>query len=218
MADVRFTDPALQQAYRALMRESRGGAHIDESTWDRIAADEIDASGRDAAFDHIVSCASCARAWHGIQELQRAAISDGLLAPPLPAASAWSSTRIASLAVAATLVLAVGAAIVVRQQATQPEVTRSAAALPRVEGLMMAYSAQGVPTFVWAPVPTATRYRLEVFTDDGRPVWSGDAQYPTAEWPSNVQRPKGAYRWRVEALNGDGPIARSPLTAVEIPR
>jgi hypothetical protein len=217
MADLLFTDAALRDRYRALMRESAATAHIDEATWVALAADQLDQAGRDAAFDHILSCAECSRLWHGIQEFRRAAITDGLLAPEDPVA-APAYRRYVPIAIAAALILAVGGVVMVRQRNAAPEVVRGSIALAPVEGLMMAYSPEGVPTFVWTPVSTATRYHVEIFTEDGRPAWSRDAQSPTAEWPSDVPRVTGAFRWRVEALNGEAAIARSRLTAVEIPR
>jgi hypothetical protein len=87
-----------------------------------------------------------------------------------------------------------------------------------VEGLMMAYAADGVPTLVWTPMPDATRYRVEVFTDDGRPVWDRETAAPPFGWPADEPRVKGAYRWRVEALNGDVVLARSRFTPMELSR
>ena len=38
MAELPFVDPALRQAYRALMLERPGAGHLDDATWDRLAA------------------------------------------------------------------------------------------------------------------------------------------------------------------------------------
>lgn len=218
MADRLFTDRALQDTYRALMQDSVPAGHVDEATWDLIAAGEIDPPRRDAAFDHILSCARCARIWHGVQELQRAATSDGLIAPDAPLASPWHYSRFVPLAVAATLVLAIAGVAIVQQRDADPGALRSSASLPPVDGLMLAYSPAGVPTFAWTPVATATRYHVDIFTDDGRPVWSGEAVAPPMPWPDGVPRPTGAYRWRVEAVSADVPIARSRFVAIDLPR
>ena len=71
---------------------------------------------------------------------------------------------------------------------------------------------------IWTPVPTASTYRLEIFTEDGQPLWTGNVSTPPVRWPNELARTKGAYRWRVEAQNSDGAIARSPLALLELTR
>jgi hypothetical protein len=211
MADRLFTDPALRDAYRALMRDNPG-THVDEATWDRIVSGELDDHRRTELFDHITACNRCAAIWRGVLSLQEEAAKEGLMASEIP----WWKSRLAPLAAAAALVIAIGGVMIMRQPGT--DTLRSTAGLATVEGLMMAYAADGMPTLVWTPVPDATRYRVEVFTDDGRPVWDRETATPPFRWPDDQPRAKGAYRWRVDALNGDTVTARSPLTPMELSR
>ena len=76
----------------------------------------------------------------------------------------------------------------------------------------------GVPAFAWTAYPGATRYRLSVFSEDGRTVWSRETALPAARWPDDVPRVSGAYRWRVDALAGRMTVASSRVADVEIPR
>lgn len=76
----------------------------------------------------------------------------------------------------------------------------------------------GVPVFSWTPLPGATRYRIAVFFDDGRTVWTRETATPPVRWPDDVPRSAGRYKWRVEALAGSATVASSPLADVEIPR
>lgn len=215
MVERLFTDQALQDAYRALMRDGAAAGHLDEATWDRIVAGEIDPAGRDTAFDHVVSCERCARVWRGVLALKSEAESQGLIAREVPATS-WRA-RLWPAAAAAAVLLAISGVMVMRQPRVD-DPTRSASALATVEGLMMAYAADGVPTLVWTPVPDATRYHVEVFTDDGRPVWDREIATPPLGWPGDEPRVKGSYRWRVEASQGDRVLARSRLTPLELSR
>ena len=218
MAEPLFTDRALQEAYRALMSDGAAGGHLDEATWERIASEEIDPPARDGAFDHVIECAECSRVWRGILALKSEAETQGLMAPAAaPSTPLWRS-RYVPLAIAATLVIAVAGVMLTRQPAPESGTVRSATSIAAIEGLMMAYDPAGVPTLVWPPMAAATRYRVDVFSEDGRPIWSAEVAEPPARWPDNAPRVKGPYRWRVEALDGDTVIARSQLTLMEIRR
>ena len=216
MVERLFTDRALQDAYRALMQAGAAAGHIDEATWDRIVASDLEPDARDRVFDHVLECDDCARVWRSVLALRADAESQGLIARETPVTS-WQS-RLLPLAAAAVLVLAIGGVMVMQQRQPDDEQVRGAADVATVEGLMMAYAADGMPTLVWTPVPEATRYRVEVFTDDGRPVWDREAASPPIGWPDGAPRVKGAYRWRVDALNGEALLARSRLTPMELVR
>jgi hypothetical protein len=71
---------------------------------------------------------------------------------------------------------------------------------------------------VWTPLSEATRYRVEVFSEDGRPIWTREVTVPIVQWPADVARARGAYRWRVDAMSGADVIARSRLTVLELSR
>ena len=225
MAERLFTDPALRDAYRALMRDNPGG-HIDEATWDRIVATEIDPAERETAFDHVVTCDRCSRIWRGVLALQEEARNQGLLDRETTPTS-WRARRslgeggwrgrLVPLAAAAILIVAISGLLISRR-APDADAVRSTTALATVDGLMMSYSAEGVPVFIWAPVRAATGYRVELFTDDGRPVWARDVEAPPLRWPADAPRTTGAFRWRVVANGSSGVVAQSPLTAVEISR
>lgn len=219
MAEPVFTDRALQDTYRSLIAASPAGDHLDADTWDAIAANTLDPIRRDTAFDHVVACEACTRTWRGIMALQADAEQAGLIdaVPPSQRASAWR-TQLVPLAAAAAVILVVGAAWLARPHAPEPDALRNGTTIAAIDALMVAYAPDGVPAFVWAPVAGATRYRVEVFTDDGRPVWTRDLDAPPASWPAETPRAAGIYRWRVTALNGETVTARSPITVAEIPR
>ena len=84
--------------------------------------------------------------------------------------------------------------------------------------LPAAPGADGVPVFSWVPLPSATRYRIDLFSEDGRPIWTRDVDGPPARWPDDVPRAPASYRWRVEALAAGISVARSRMAAFEIAR
>lgn len=189
--------------------------HLDDATWEGLACGELDDAARDAAFDHIVSCERCAPIWRGLLTLKSEAQAEGLIPRDMPAPFAWRSPVVA-LALAATLVVAVGSVLVTRHPVDQSALRGARAA--QVEGLMMATDAAGVPTFIWTPVATATRYRIDVFSSDGLPIWTREVEAAPTRWPDDVPRTKGAYRWRVQAINAGEVVARSRLSPAEVVR
>lgn len=191
--------------------------HLDDAAWERLATNEVSDLERDRYFDHVTSCAKCSVVWRGILELRKDAIAQGLIPAEASVRTGWQS-RYLPLAIAATVLLAVGGLYINTRPASPPGTLRSVEGIAEIEGVMMAYNPEYVPTFVWPPVVSATQYRVEVFSEDGRPVWSRIQTAPPLPWPADVTTAKGTYRWRVEALKGDAVVARSRLTAMELTR
>ena len=188
--------------------------HPDEATWERLAVGELDAAARNAAFDHIVECERCSRVWRGVLTLKSEAEAQGLIPLETPARSTWLRSAALPLALAATLVVAVAGVLITRQPAADQSTRGSAAAV--VEHLTTTTGADKVPTFAWTPVSGATRYRIALYSNDGRPVWTREVEAPPARWPDDEARTAGAYRWRVEALDAEAVVARSRLAELEV--
>lgn len=187
--------------------------HPDDATWERLATGELDPAARDAAFDHITSCERCSRIWRGVLTLKSEAQLRRLI--PADARSSWQRSRTVMLAVAATLVLAVGGITFDRYLIKDEAKSRgNAAAL--VEDATTTIGADGVPTLTWKPTTGASQYLVEVFFEDGRPAWSLDVEAPAARWPADVLRTPGIYRWRVDALNAGSVLARSRIVTLTV--
>lgn len=215
MAESSSTDHALQHAYRAGMRAA-AGMHLDAGTWERLATGDLDDATRDAAFDHVTSCAECSDTWRALLALRTDAREQGLIAPTA-GAPAWRSW-VMPLAIAATLMIAAAAVLINRPVPAATDIERGPSSVPAVEGQMVAADSGNGPALVWTPVGGATSYRVEIFFEDGRPLWSGEVKEPPLRWPAAAPRASGRYRWRVEALGEGGVMARSPLAPFEITR
>lgn len=222
-------DRVLQNAYRAWMARALSevegqtdpSAHLDEAAWERLATNELTESERDGLLRHVMACADCSEIWKALLALRHDAAAEGLIPATVQTRRPLWRSPFIPLALAATAILAVSGVLVVRQPApgTATATVRSGGALAAVEGLMVADTSDGVPAFVWTPVPEATHYKIEVFFEDGRPHWTNDAVgAPPTRWPADVSRSKGAYRWRVEAHGANGAVARSRLMVMELSR
>ena len=124
----------------------------------------------------------------------------------------WSAPIIALAAAAVVLVVWIGP----RREAG--DTTLRGGTLTAVEQLTATTMADGVPAFSWTPLAAATNYRVAVFSEDGRPVWTREIVAPPTRWPADVLRNPGSYRWRIEALNAGAVIARSRLAELEVAR
>ena len=191
--------------------------HPDEATWERLATGELGAAERAEAFDHITGCERCSQIWRGLLMLQSEAQAQGLIPRATPARTGWQRSPVFALALAATLVVVIGGIMLSRRTADDPNQLRGSAAAA-VEQLTATNGADSVPTFAWTPTPGATRYRIDVFTIDGRPQWTREVDAPPVRWPADEPRTVGSYRWRVEALNSGAVLARSRLTEIEVAR
>lgn len=190
--------------------------HVDEATFERLALNEIGAGERARLFDHITGCDTCARVWRGLLDLRREAEIEGLIPPAIAPIPIWRSPIVA-LAVAATLVVVIGG-VVLNRQTSDDSTTLRSGTTAGVEELSAVAGAGGTPTLSWSPVPAATGYRLDVFSEDGQLVWTRDVTAPPLSWPDDVPRSAGLYRWRVEALAEGAVVARSRLAEFEVPR
>src|SRR6185436_6197896 len=136
-------------------------------------------SERDLLFAHIMTCAQCAEIWRGISFLRQQAETEGLIERLRPSRSSLVRAWLLPAAIAASLVIVgAGAVIVRRQPAPVDNVVRGTAALSPVEGLMMAYASDGTQMLLWTPLSAASTYRVEIFSEDGNPLWSGDVTAP----------------------------------------
>lgn len=106
----------IRRAYRELMaRENQEMGHPDDATWEAMAVGTLTGPARAELFDHVVTCERCADIWRGLEALRVETDAGSMTstAPSAPAAS-WLRSYAVPLAIAATLVLAVGVVIVQR--------------------------------------------------------------------------------------------------------
>lgn len=191
--------------------------HLDDATWERLAHGEIAGPARDAWFDHILGCERCSRIWRGVLTLQNEAQAAGLIPRDEPVRVAWLRPPVVAFALAATLVLAI-AGVVIHRRMTDDSSTMRGGVTAVVENLTTTTASDGVPSLAWTTVATATSYKIDLFSEDGRPVWAREVDAPPARWPDNVPRTAGKYRWKVDAMATGAVIARSRLAELEVAR
>ena len=186
--------------------------HVAEDTWEKLATGELDPAARAEALRHLVGCPRCRTIHRAVRALGDGARAQGLVPPPRRSRiRAWTlGAGVAAAAVAAVTVIAV---ISIRD-ADRPERTMRGDGSAAEIVISRPGRIRAGDAIAWSAVAGATGYRVDVFSDDGRPVWDGRTTVPTVACPVLAA---GAYRVRVEAIAADGTrAATSPLVAIEV--
>jgi hypothetical protein len=166
-------------------------------------------AARLAALDHVMGCNPCRREFDLLRALEAAGGAAGRNRTSI-------GRRFIPLALAASLLLAVGIGLAVRDRAQPGDVPRG------VHGLVLLSPpnevAAGQPIrFVWQPVPGARRYRVELLDEQDATVFSGFTADTTLVWSGSELRPGSAYRWWVRDATPGAQLA-SPLRRLRVRR
>ncbi|HKT59796.1 MAG TPA: hypothetical protein VJQ46_07075 [Gemmatimonadales bacterium] len=160
-----------------------------------------------ATLEHVMACAACHREYQWLKAVNEAgAEAEG--SAGITARRSW--WRGAPLAMAASLLVAVGAAVVlsgVLRTGTDRE--RGASGDITLVGPAGRVSGTAPVTFTWRGVPGVSRYVLEVQRADGSVAYTDTTADTSATLidPSRL-RPDSAYRWWVREVT-DGSEPRS---------
>jgi hypothetical protein len=194
-----MNDDALRAAYRELLeapREGRGGCPPPE-TLEALAARRGPEAARLATLNHAMACRECRRELDLLRAIEHAR-----------RAPVWTGR---TFALAATLMLAVGAVLVWRSlRPDAPGALRGGgnqvSLVSPAEGARV--SAPPPLRLVWRAVANAAGYRVEVLDVTGAVVATGAGPDTTLELPAGALVPAdSAYRWRVIAeLQGGGTV------------
>jgi hypothetical protein len=160
--------------------------------------------------------------WRGLLALQSDAEAARLVPPHGGRNIYWLSRPVMRLAMAATLVaaLGIGASYWLRSDgfragepvSTVRGVPRAALDAGRPSGIVA-----GDVTFEWSARPDANAFVVVVYREDGSVRWTSRRVTGTAlSWPSDPPLAPGRYFWRVRAYRDDEVLAESPLTSFEI--
>ena len=196
----------LQGLYsRRVARQGDGGsACVTPEAILAVVRREGSEEQRLATLEHIMACSACHREYQWLTAVNEA----GLEAEGSAAGASRPWWRGAPLALAASVAVAVGAAVVlsgVLRQGTDRE--RGAEADIGLVAPGTRAATAGPLTFTWRALPGATRYVLEVQRTDGTVAFADTTADTTATLADPARLlPDSAYRWWVrEATEGNEP-------------
>jgi hypothetical protein len=199
-----MSDHRLQQLYREALavREADRPACPAEDRLRALVEREGPEAERLATLDHVGACVACAR------ELE-------LLRALRVAAPARRRVSLASLAIAASLLLAVGGGVLI-VRGTGPrsgDVVRG----PSEAAVSLVAPTAGDRVLRWHRVPGAVSYTVEILARDGSLVASATTSDTMFAVPDSVRlAPDAADRWWVRARREDDTELRSALVPLPV--
>jgi hypothetical protein len=196
----------MRTLYAQRMRSKSAGVgdHVTPEAILAVVMREGPEAERLATLEHVMSCPACHREYEWLKAVDEAGLeasADGAVRRP------WWRGR--ALALAASLVMAVGAALAVSSVLRSgPERVRGASG--DIELLTPgAGAAVGTPlAFSWRAAPGVSRYVLEVQRADGSIALADTTADTTATIAPGRLQPDTAYRWWVREVT-DGAEPRS---------
>ena len=199
----------LRQLYARRVASRAGGDAGDHATPEAILAvvlREGPETERLATLEHVMACAACHREYEYLTAVNEAGIEAGS-SGVAPRRRMWSSRTV--MALAASLVMAIGAGLLVRSVIQAgPERVRGTEGDIALVAPGASAAADGPIAFAWRPVAGVSRYVLEVQGPDGSIAFADT----TADTATTVERgrlaPDTAYRWWVREVT-DGAEPRS---------
>jgi hypothetical protein len=196
----------LQELYGArVAQRPAGSAHATPEAL--LALIERDGTEEDrlATMDHVMSCAECHRDYQWLNGVSDAALQAEGRSAVATVRQWW--TRPAPLAMAASVALAVGAALLLTRRGPDLERGHTGAIEVIAPSAKAPAPAEQPLLFVWRPLSGASRYILEVQGADGSVAYS-DSTADTVLSITDPARvlPGSEYRWWVrEATDGAEP-------------
>lgn len=204
-------DLSLRHLY-ALRDAEPAGTHLGEDEWVGLASGALGHAAREEAVAHVERCATCARVYRGLSELEDGARAFDKDVPaaigPAPL-QVLGTTRWAwwgGLAAAAALVFAIAQPKPALAPVTPsgsdlrgPGDTRPVLAEPL--GSVAAW-----PTRLrWEPVANTRAYRVRVLDGEGNALWASPlVRENEIAWPSSLAPRPGRTYWQVTAYGEGG--------------
>jgi hypothetical protein len=164
-------------------------------------------------LDHVMACPSCRHEFDLLRAVEQAGVESGARPPSVR----WQWQRMTPIALAASLLLALGVTIALNRAGERPDQPRGATGGVTLLAPATQVSAQEPITFVWRPVRHANRYVLELLegSGGGKMVLSRETSDTAMVLDSTLLQPGAQYQWWVRAVTPAGELA-SPLRPLRL--
>jgi hypothetical protein len=206
-----MSDTRLQELYAQAMARRSNAATVDCVTPEQVLAlvrREGTESDRLATLNHVMGCPACRREF----DLLRAVESSGRrITEQRPVRSI--GRRLAPLALAASLLLAVGVGLLVRNRSTGETVRGGGGQLSLLSPETEVPPGQPI-TFAWRSHAGVNRYQMEVLDQNGKAILSQVTRDTTVIWQAGL--PAGRqYQWWVRDLTPGSHVV-SPVRPLRV--
>jgi hypothetical protein len=191
-----MSDTRLQELYAQALARRSDSTSVDCVTPEQLLAlvrREGAESDRLATLDHVMGCPACQREF----DLLRAVESSGRrITAQRPVRSI--GRRLAPLALAASLLLAVGVGLLVRNRSAGDTVRGGGGQLTLLSPETEVTPGQPI-TFSWRSLAGVNRYQIEVLDQNGTAIFSQVTRDTTIIWRARLPAGK-QYQWWVRDL------------------
>jgi hypothetical protein len=208
----------LQELYSARVAQRPAGtAHATPEALLALVQREGTEEDRLATMDHVMSCAECHQEYQWLNGVSDAALQAEGRSGAATAGRWWA--RPAPLALAASMVLAVGAALLLTRRGPELERGHTGAIDVIAPSANAPAPAEQPLLFVWRPLSGASRYILEVQRADGSVAFS-DSTADTILSITDPARvlPESEYRWWVRETTDGAEPRSSALQTLRLTR
>jgi hypothetical protein len=209
MGGGELTDSRLQELYAEVLarreREPESGACVSPDDLLALARREGPEERRLEILDHVMTCNQCRRELALLQAVEAAGAA--MERPSRQQPKIWDRWK--PLALAASVLLAVGLGLAVRQRSSSEDITRGGESIQLLAP--PSEVAPGEPlVFVWHSLAGARRYRVEILDRADAVIFTAETPDTTMPVSADRLRPGGDYRWWVRDAT-PGAQRSSPL-------
>ena len=207
-----MNDERLRDLYQKSLAQGPASACATPEQLLDLVRREGSEDSRLRTLDHVMACPSCRREFDLLRAVEQAGVESGAR----PSRVRWQWQRMAPLALAASLLLALGVTIALNRAGERPDQPRGAGS-----GVTLLAPAAQVPahelvTFAWRPVRHANRYVLELLEGSGgKVVLSRETSDTVLVLDPRLLQPGAEYQWWVRAVTPAGELA-SPLRPLRL--
>jgi hypothetical protein len=214
MGGGELTDSRLQELYAQVLarrdREPESGACVSPDDLLALARREGSEERRLEILDHAMTCNQCRRELALLQAIEAAGAA--MQGTSRHRTKIWDRWK--PLALAASVLLAVGLGIAVRQRSVSDDISRGGEAIQLLAPPSEVLPGQAL-VFIWHPLVGARRYRLEILDRADAVIFSGDTPDTTLSVLAGRLRPGEEYRWWVRDAT-PGAQRGSPLRRLRV--
>ena len=214
MGGGELTDVRLQELYAQVLarRDREPGSYACVSPDDLLALVRREGTEerRLEILDHVMACNQCRRELALLQAIEAA----GAALEPSSRHSPKIWNRWKPLTLAASVLLALGLGIAVRQRSSSDDISRGGEAIQLLAPPLEVPSGQPL-VFVWHPLVGARRYRVEILDRADAVVFTRETPDTTISVPADRLRPGVDYRWWVRDAT-PGAQRASPLRRLRV--
>ena len=214
-----MNDERLRDLYRKALAQgagapgSRAASCVTPEQLLALVRREGSEESRLRTLDHVMACPSCRPEYDLLRAVEQAGVESGAR----PSRVRWQWQHVTPLALAASLLLALGVTIALNRAGERPDQPRGAGS-----GVTLLAPAAQVPahepvTFAWRPVRHANRYVLELLegSGGGKTVLSRETSDTAVVLDPKLFQPGAQYQWWVRAVTPAGELA-SPLRPLRL--